>query len=188
MAGGKGRGRRLGVSLGGAGLAAVAASVLCWQAVPGAPEVDPRLERAVLPVVDRYLTTDPAGPLGETELRGEDGSVPHGFCTERVIEIRRAGGGLRVGLAAWCGHYVRKGDGVTALDGVVTLGVVTVSPASAPARVGDTAWEPDGDATAWTRANFSAGGAAEARRLMSDGGSQLTDPEAEARAAFGLPG
>ncbi|MDX2650071.1 hypothetical protein PV341_42250 [Streptomyces sp. PA03-1a] len=35
-------------------------------------------------------------------------------------------------------------------------------------------------------ANFSAGGAAGARRLMADAGSQLTDPEAEARAAFGL--
>ncbi|WP_405767110.1 hypothetical protein OG539_19495 [Actinacidiphila glaucinigra] len=188
MNGGNARGLRLGVSLGGVGLAAVAASVLYWQAVPAAPEVDPGLERAVLPVVDRYLTTDPAGPLGDTELRGEDGAVPQGFCTERVIEIRRVDGGLRVGLAAWCGHYVREGDGVTALDGVATLGVVTVSPASAPARVGDTAWEPDGDATEWTRANFSTGGAAEAQRLMSGDGSQLSDPEAEARAAFGLPG
>ncbi|MFF3943816.1 hypothetical protein ACFYYN_03260 [Streptomyces sp. NPDC001902] len=65
---------------------------------------------------------------------------------------------------------------------------MTVSPDTAPARVGAAAWEPDGDATAWTRANFSAGGAAEARRLMADAGSQLTDPEAEARAAFGLTG
>ncbi|MFB7287265.1 hypothetical protein [Actinacidiphila glaucinigra] len=104
------------------------------------------------------------------------------------MEIRRVDGGLRVGLAAWCGHYVPKGDDVTALDGVITLGVVTVSPASSPTRVRDVSWQPEGDATAWTAAHFSAGGAAEAERLAADPASQLSDPVGEARAAFELPG
>jgi hypothetical protein len=181
------RRRRLGFLLGGVGIAAAAGGVLYRQAVPGAPHVDPGLARAVLPVVERYLPTDPVGPLVDTELRGEDGAVPRGFCTERVIEIRRVEGGLRVGLAAWCGHYVREGDKLTELDASIMAGVMTVSPASAPTRVSDVSWEPDGDASAWAEANFSAGGAAEVERVIADSQAHLTDPGAKARAAFGLP-
>jgi hypothetical protein len=102
--------------LGIVGLAALAGTVLYKEAVPAAPRVDPALERAVLPVVDRYLLTDPLGPLGSGEPPGKNGALARGFCTERVIEIRPTGAGLRVGLVAWCGHYVRRGTEVTDLD------------------------------------------------------------------------
>ncbi|WP_136723248.1 hypothetical protein [Actinacidiphila oryziradicis] len=141
----------------------------------------------MLPVVDRYLLTDPLGPLGSGEPPGKNGAVARGFCTERVIEIRPTGAGLRVGLVAWCGHYVRRGTEVTDLDAGIEAGVLTVSPASAPARVSDVAWEPDDVLYTWAPAHFSPGGAAEVERIDSDSSANLTDPEGKARAAFGLP-
>ncbi|MFD3451013.1 hypothetical protein ACFWVC_02440 [Streptomyces sp. NPDC058691] len=156
------------------------------EAVPAAPRVDPALERAVLPVVDRYLLTDSLSPFAGDGFPEENGAASRGFCTERVVEIRPAGAGLRVGLVAWCGHFARHGSRMTALDAGISAGVLTVSPASAPARVSDVSWEPDGDSSAWAAAHFSPGGAAEAERLTGDATANLTDPEAKARAAFGL--
>jgi hypothetical protein len=175
-----------GAALGIAGLA-TAGTVLYKEAVPAAPRVDPGLDRAVLPVVDRYLLTAPLGPLGGGTPPGKNGAAPRGFCTERVIEIRPAGAGLRVGLVAWCAHYVRRGTEVTELDAGIMAGVLTVSPASAPARVSDVSWEPDDVFSAWAPAHFSSGGAAEVERIISDSAANLTDPEGKARAAFGLP-
>ncbi|MFF3558866.1 hypothetical protein ACFYXS_02315 [Streptomyces sp. NPDC002574] len=170
--------------------AAVLAGALWYtqQEAPAAPRVDPALERAVLPVVDRYLLTDSLGPLGGDDPPEENGVAPRGFCTEHIVEIRPTGAGLRVGLAAWCGHFARHGSGgVSMLDGGIMAGVLTVSPATAPARVSDVSWEPDGDSSAWAAARFSPGGAAEAERLTGDAAANLTDPETKARAAFGLP-
>jgi hypothetical protein len=65
--------------------------------------------------------------------------------------------------------------------------VLTVSSASAPARVSDVAWEPDDVLSTWAPAHFSPGGAAEVERIDSDSAANLTDPEGKARAAFGLP-
>ncbi|MEU6342075.1 hypothetical protein ABZ883_14160 [Streptomyces sp. NPDC046977] len=184
---GKGHRRRRWVVAGIIAVAVVAGTLLHrGLATPEAPRVDPALERAVLPAVDRYLLTDPLGPLGSDDDADEN-PAPRGFCTEHVIEIRPAGDGLRVGLAAWCGHFARHGAGVTMLDGGIMAGALTVSPATAPARVSDVSWEPDGDSSSWAATQFSAGGAAEAERLLGDSTAYLTDPEAKARAAFGLP-
>jgi hypothetical protein len=173
-----------GVVLAAAGLGAL---ILRQQASPGPPHVDAALDRTVLPVVDQYVRTAPAGPLGGDAPAVGDGTAPRGFCTERVIEIRPAGTALRVGLVAWCGHFVQDGTRVTAVDGGVTAGVLTVSPASAPARVTGASWEPDDELSAWAPAHFSAGGTAEVERVLGDSAADLTDPETEARAAFGLP-
>lgn len=94
--------------------------ILQQQAVPGAPRVDAALDRTVLPVVDRYVLTDPEGPLGGDEFAKKNRDAPRGFCTERVIEIRPAGTALRVGLVAWCAHFVRDGATLTELDGGLT--------------------------------------------------------------------
>lgn len=183
-------GKRRGWQWGAAGAALAAAGlgglILHGQARPAPPHVDAALDRTVLPVVDRYLLTDPQGPLGGQAPAVRNAAAPRGFCTERVVEIRPAGAALRVGLVARCGHFVRDGPRATLLDGVVTAGELTVSPASAPARVTAASWEPDDRFSAWAPAHFSAGGAAEAQRLLGDSAANLTDPVDKARAAFGL--
>ncbi|MFJ4845254.1 MULTISPECIES: hypothetical protein [unclassified Streptomyces] len=187
---GKGHRRRPWAVLGIIAVGAVAGTLLyAEEATPAAPRVDPALERAVLPAVDRYLLTEPlGGPLGGDDFPDESGPAPRGFCTEHIIEIRPAGDGLRVGVVAWCGHFSRHGAGVRTFDAGIVAGALTVSPATAPARVSDVSWEPDGDSSSWAAAQFSAGGAAEAERLLGDSTAYLTDPETKARAAFGLPG
>ncbi|CAG6398968.1 hypothetical protein NMG29_11545 [Streptomyces cocklensis] len=183
-------GKRRGWQWGAAGVALATAGavglILHGQAQPAPPHVDAALDRTVLPVVDHYVLTAPQGPLGGEMPAAGNGSAPRGFCTERVVEIRPAGAALRVGLVAWCGHFVRDGPRATPLDGVVTAGELTVSPASAPARVTAASWEPDDRFSTWAPAHFSAGGAAEAQRLLGDSAANLTDPADKARAAFGL--
>ncbi|SHN09953.1 hypothetical protein SAMN05216499_12094 [Actinacidiphila paucisporea] len=188
---GYGAGRRLRwrwAAAGGA-LAAAGLGVLIVHdhASPAAPHVDTALDRAVLPVVDRYVVTAPGGPLEGDEPAVPSPAAPRGFCTERVVEIRPAGTALRVGLVAWCGHFVRAGTDVNATDEVVTAGVLTVSPASAPQRVTAASWEPDDELSSWAPAHFSSGGAAEVERILGNSAAHLTGPEAKARAAFGLP-
>jgi hypothetical protein len=171
------------VVLAGAGVGLVIAH---QQSSPAPPHVDAALERSVLPVVDRYVRTAPLGPLGDERPAGQDAAGPRAFCTERVVEIRPAGTALRVGLVAWCAHYVRSGDTVIELDGGVTAGVLTVGPVTSPARVTAASWEPDDTLATWAPAHFSAGGSAEVERILGDAAAHLTDPVAQARAAFGL--
>jgi hypothetical protein len=172
-----------GVALAGAGVGPVIAH---QRSSPAPPHVDAALERSVLPVVDRYVLTAPQGPLGSERPARKDPAGPRAFCTERVVEIRPAGTALRVGLVAWCAHYVRRGDTVTELDGGVTAGVLTVTPVTSPARVTAAFWEPDDTLSTWAPAHFSAGGSAEVERILGNAGAHLTDPVARARAAFGL--
>jgi hypothetical protein len=183
-------GRRLWVGA-AAALALTGLTVLLLHekaAAAAPPRVDAALSRSVLPVVENYLLTDPSAPLGGVLPVAKDRETPQGFCTERVVEIRPAGASLRVGVVAWCGHFARDGGRLSELDGGVTAGVVTVSPASAPARVTGAFWEPDDAPPAWASAHFSDRGAAEVRRILGDSAANLTDPAVTARAAFGLPG
>lgn len=184
-------GRRLRVAATAALVLAGPAVVLLHEqaaAATAAPHVDAALARSVLPVVDHYLLTGPSAPLGGALPVAKGRQAPRGFCTEHVIEIRPAAGSLRVGVVAWCGHFAREGGELSELDGGVTAGVVTISPASAPARVTAASWEPDDAPPAWAPAHFSDRGAAEVRRILGDSAANLTDPAVTARAAFGLPG
>jgi hypothetical protein len=160
--------------------------LLHQQAAPASPRVDAALDRTVLPVVDRYVLADPQGPLGGHQLAGKDRDAPRGFCTERVIEIRPAGTDLRVGLVAWCGHFVRNGATVTELDGGVTAAVLTVSSSAHPTRVTEASWEPDDVLSTWAPAHFSPRGTTEVERILGNAAAHLTDPAAKASTAFGL--
>lgn len=185
---GMGVGRRLWAAAGAAlVLAGGAALVVAERSTPAPPHLDAALERSVLPVVDRYVLTDPRASLGGDETAGPNRAGPRGFCTERVIEIRRTGTDLRVGLVAWCGHFERTGARLTDLEDGVTAGVLTVSPASAPARVTGASWEPDDTLATWAPAHFSPAGTAEVERVLADSDANLVDPAVQARAAFGLP-
>ncbi|MFG1807445.1 hypothetical protein [Streptomyces sp. NPDC049040] len=169
-------------------LAAAGAGLLAVhdRASAAPPHVDPALGREVRPVVDRYVLTAAAGPLGSARPAEPGGNAPRAFCTERVIEIRPAGSAVRVGLVAWCGHYVRDGDGVSAVDAGISAGVLTVSPASAPARVTGASWEPDDRLSTWAPAHFSPEGTSEVERVLGDSAAHLDDPVALARTAFGV--
>jgi hypothetical protein len=46
--------------------------------------------------------------------------------------------------------------------------------------------EPDDTLSTWAPDHFSAGGSAEVERILGDAAARLTDPEAKARAAFGV--
>lgn len=169
-------------------VAAVGAAIGFRAVFPAAPNIDPAMERKVLPVVRRYVLVAPLGPLIGYGVLPKGETPPKGFCTERLIEIRPAGTGLRVGFVAWCGYYARHGDHLDDnYGGGIYAGALTVSPASAPARVSDVTWEPDDSMTAWAAKNFSPGGAAEVQRVVMNVQAYLTDPAVQARAAFGLP-
>src|SRR5262245_13863201 len=176
MGGDRGR-RRVGLWVAAAGgVATLGVTALYAAAGPAVPTVDPTLARQVLPTIDRYLLTGPqGGPLGAA-VPADSGDAPRAFCTERLIEIEPVGKGLRVGLVAWCGHFVREGDSVTELDAGIVGGVLTLSPASAPTRVSDVSWEPDGDPSQWAEAQFTPGGAEEVERVLHDPSTDLADP------------
>jgi hypothetical protein len=91
-----------------AGLIALT-GVLDWVVIEryALPEPDQELVRAVLPVIDEHLelqVTRGALAAERPDLR------PRWFCAERVIEIRRAGDELAVGLDVRCEEYARWGE------------------------------------------------------------------------------
>jgi hypothetical protein len=151
-----------------------------------APTVDPAQSRALLPVIDRYLTSD-QGMIGDDAAAdpqtGPDGTT---VCAERIIEIRPSGHSLLVGLLATCGDYRSGGGSLVSGESASEAVELTLSPDSGPGtRVTAAAYEPDDVPASWYRAHFSRAGAAEVSRLEMAGSDP--DPTAKARAALGLP-
>lgn len=145
------------------------------------PEVDPVEAAAVLPVIDQELERGPWRGLLESEY-SELG--PRWFCAERLIEIRRTGDELAVGVEALCEEFARDGEGMVTGSAERAPKVVVLVAESDGYRVSGVDSAPDGDAfDRWVRDNFSAAGAAELDRRNLGG-----DATAEqARQAFGLP-
>jgi len=144
-----------------------------------APPVDPVLAAAVLPLIDEELERGPwPGMLSST------GAEARWFCVARVIEIRRTGDELAVGIEDLCEEFARDGDALVAGSGERGPKVVVLTAAPDGRRVTRVESPPDGDAhVRWVRRNFTAGGAAEAEHL----GLPADAPAAQAREAFGLP-
>ncbi len=149
------------------------------------PTVDAGESRAVLPAIDRYLTSDRTGLLSD---RSGTGPVTRPgvttVCTERIIEIRRSGGDLRVGLAADCGDYGRRGGTLVMGTGGASAAEFTVSAATD--LVTAAAYEPDDAPPSWFAAHFSTAGADEFQR-WEDGSGAVPDSAVRARTLLGLP-
>ena len=149
-----------------------------------APEVDAELAEVVLPLIDEQLERGPWPGLLTT---ARPDLKPRWFCAEQVIETRRDGAVLRVGLVALCVEYGR-------LDDALLEGSGERSPKLAVLTGGPDRWEvirvespPDGHAaTEWEREHFSP---AATKRLDRHEGApaQSDDIAAQARLVFGLP-
>jgi hypothetical protein len=149
-----------------------------------APEVDVEEARAVLPLIDEHLERGPwPGLLTTTRPDLE----PRWFCEEQVIETRRDGAELRVGLVASCSEFGRVDDAL--LEGSGEMSAKLAVLAGRPDR-----WEviriesppPGHAATEWERARFSPVAVKHLRRHeVSPGLSEALT--AQARLAFGLP-
>lgn len=150
-----------------------AAGVVGWVIAQRAPAVDPVLAATVLPVIDEELERGPwPGMLGG-----------RWFCAEEVIEIRRTGDELAVGLDAWCEEYMRDGDELVAGSGEHCPKVVVLAAGADGYRVVRVEAPPDGAGfSPWVARNFSAAGAREL-----SGATPSPDTAAQARQAFGLP-
>jgi hypothetical protein len=98
---------------------------------PALPPVDVALARAVTPTVNRALR--------ESQGRGEFNS-PF-FCTQRILEIRRFGRELRVGVLGDCEQYEPSGRGLVRGTGACGGMVVTLTGHYRAVRVE----EPDDD-------------------------------------------
>lgn len=138
-----------------------------------ASAVDPVLAAKVLPVIDEELERGPwPGMLGG-----------RWFCAEEVIEIRRTGDELAVGVDALCEEYTRDGDELVAGSGEHGPKVVVLAAGPDGYRVVRVDAPPDGAGfSPWVAHNFSAAGAREVR-----GGTSFPDTAAQAREAYGLP-
>ncbi|GAA4011030.1 hypothetical protein GCM10022247_36710 [Allokutzneria multivorans] len=137
-------------------------------------ELDEQLVRAVSPAVHEAL-------LSNKKLTWPTKSGGRWFCAERVVETRRDGDTVRVGVLASCMNYAR-GDGCLASNAgssgavVVTLRGTQVLDVEVPI---DGAGNDE-----MLRRMFSDAGYAEVRRSI---GRDTPDPAPEAKAAFGLP-
>ncbi|TWP52462.1 hypothetical protein FKR81_09010 [Lentzea tibetensis] len=140
------------------------------------PPVDSALAGAVTPVVDAELQRE--GPWRIAGARW--------FCAERVVEIRRQNGELKVGVHTLCDAYITDGGGLRTVGGESGAKLVTMT--EAPHRVVHVETPPDGAGNAeWIDENFSRAGAAEVHRRIATGSGLADQAASEARLAFGLP-
>jgi hypothetical protein len=140
--------------------------------------VDPALVAQVLPVIDGELERGPWPGLLSSEH-----SEARWFCAEEVIEIRRAGDELAVGVDALCEEYLRDGDELLVGSGEHGPKAVILGAGPDGYRVVRVDVPPDGAGfTPWVQRNFSDAGARELNRR-----SLPSDTAAQAREAFGLP-
>lgn len=140
------------------------------------PPVDSALAEAVTPVVDTELQRE--GPWRVAGARW--------FCAERVVEIRRQNGELKVGMHAVCDAYTGDGGGLRTVGGESAVKLVTVT--EAPHRVVRVETPPDGAGNAdWIDQNFSRAGAAEVHRRIGTTSGLADQAASEAKLAFGLP-
>jgi hypothetical protein len=154
-----------------------------WLALRPEPlaELDPATERAVLLVIDAELERGPWPGMLESE-RPELG--PRWFCVERVIEVRRAGDELEVGIEAQCDELARSGREVLSGSGEHGPKVVVLVAEQDGYRVDRVDVPPDGPGfVRWVEDNFS-----DAGRTDLYGWALSEDPNLEqARRTFGLP-
>lgn len=171
-------GKRVGVAIG-----VLAVLGVGWFVVDRlrGPEVDPALAAKVLPVIDEELEKRQwLGMLSAS--RPELGA--RWFCAERVIEIRRTGDELAVGLDVHCDEFARDGDALVAGSGERGPKVVVLAAGSDGYRVSRVDRSPDGKAhVPWVERNFSEEGVEE----LSRGGLSADATVAQARRAFRLP-
>jgi hypothetical protein len=147
-----------------------------------APEVDEALAAAVSPVIDEHLEQGPWPGLLST-ARPELG--PRWFCEEQVVEIRRTGDDLRVGVTALCEEYARDGATLFTGSGEHAAKIVDLAEEGAGYRVTGVKAAPDGVIENWWLTNgLSEAGVRHANKLLRAGGG-TTAPQA--RQAFGLP-
>lgn len=170
-------GKRLGAAVGLlVGLGAAAWLVTYLQP----PSVDPELVAKVQPVIDQELERD--GPWRGL-LSSDPALSARWFCVEQVIEIRRSGDELSVGIDALCEEYARDGDELLTGSGEHCPKVIVLVADADGYRVVRVDVPPDGAGfTPWVERNFSDAGARELNRL-----SLPPDTAAQAREAFGLP-
>lgn len=168
--------KRVGVALG----LLVGVAVVAWLVIAHRPpSVDPALVAKVRPVIDKELERGPWPGLLSSEH-----PEARWFCTAQVIEIRRTGNELAVGIDAWCDEYMRDGDDLLAGSGEHAPKVVVLVARSDGYRVVRVDVPPDGAGfSPWVQRNFSDAGATELNRRRS----LSPDTAGQARKAFGLP-
>jgi hypothetical protein len=164
------------------GVGVVAVAGVVWLVVDRAtpPSVDSGLAAAVLPAIDDELERGPWPGLLST-ARPE--LEPRWFCVERVIETRRSGDEVRVGVTALCEEYARDGATLFTGSGERAAKVVDLVAEAGGYRVTGVDAAPDGPIRDWWVAHgFTEAGARQANSLLA---GETTAPQA--RAAFGLP-
>lgn len=176
--------------MGGVDMARVSARLLGVVAVAGvvwlvvdrrAPSVDSGLAAEVLPAIDAELERGPWPGL-LSSARPELG--PRWFCVEHVIEIRRSGNQVRVGVTALCEEYAREGKTLLTGSGEHAAKVVDLVAEAGGYRVTRVDAAPDGPVRDWWLAHgFSDAGVRQANEPLST--DDTTAPQA--CEAFGLP-
>ncbi|MEU4492378.1 hypothetical protein OG729_05080 [Streptomyces sp. NBC_00210] len=168
-----------------AGGCAVLAVVVAGCTAP-APDVDPRLRKAVQPVVHEALVAGlqkEGGMLADSSLA----AGAHWFCAEKVVEIREThDGALRVGLDAICAELASRDRALVQGTGVRAPWVMELTrDGRGGYRVRRQDCPPDGAGyDEWIGRSFSEGGAQVVRHVDWDGTATI---EATARAQFRLP-
>jgi hypothetical protein len=165
----------------GVWVVAVAGAVWLMADWDAPPRVDSGLAAAVLPVIDEELERGPwPGLLSNARPELE----PRWFCVEHVVETRRPGNEVRVGLTALCEEYARDGATLLTGSGERVAKVVDLVVAATGYRVIGIDAAPDGPFQDWWLAHgFTETGARQANELLLAG--ETTAPQA--RQAFGLP-
>ncbi|MCX4820743.1 hypothetical protein OG883_12650 [Streptomyces sp. NBC_01142] len=168
-----------------AGACAVVAGVVAGCTAPP-PDVDPRLRKAVQPVVHAALVAEvgkDGGMLGDSA----PASKARWFCAEKVVEIREAQDGvLRVGLDMACSELAVRGRTLVEGTGIAAPWVMELSrDGKGGYRVRHQESPPDGAGyDDWIGRSFSEGGAEMVRHGEWQGTATL---EATARTHFRLP-
>ena len=165
-----------------AAVIALLSAAACSSTSP--PTVNPAQARAMQPVIDAYL----ASPVG-----GNSGGILHDlypklkprvFCSAAIIEIRPAGGLLRVGMETSCGEYARRGRTLLAGTAGGTEEIMTLTHAGGRYHVQSAAAGPTWHDPGWVRRHFSPAAAAE---INANSAPNPPDPISQAWRAFGFP-
>jgi hypothetical protein len=148
------------------------------------PAVNQAQAKAMLPVVEAYLSRDSAFRQAFGSLNPQ--LKPRVFCDARILEISPDGPRWRVGMIAKCGQFARRdnsliegGSGYPGVGEVMILSGHRGHYHVLSLDVGPPYYDP-----AWVHRNFSSD---LADQLLSPNPPTAPDPVSQARQAFGFP-
>ncbi|GII30128.1 hypothetical protein [Planotetraspora mira] len=150
--------------------------------------VDSSTRTALMEAADRFLEADPRLNEGDLLAADEPGLNPRVFCHEDLIEVRRKGPRLLVGVMTWCEELARRGNRLVSGTGYGAPQLLTMESVNGRFTVQHVDEPTDGEANiSTTRAMFSPEGAPRAIEMAGAGWDPENGIYEEARRTFGLP-